>query len=282
MGAKGDRFDLTMATLYFRGSVQSPIRYGERHALTRESLAIPLHVGHTIQRAPLVGTEAGYLEHRALTLAQGRPYALLGEVIAGSAVAERFDLQVGDTVRNDINRATNLAGAYPHQLRVVGVLDETGMPDDDALFTSLPTVWMLDGHLHGHEDVTAENAIDDSKDGDEDDEVLEATAAIFMIQEISDETRAAFHFHGEQDDLHVSGLVVPADQQRARYAPRRSRAQRRSSGRASHTRRKRSPRHSVGHATCAQPLLHPGGPFDRGLHGSSCRCRYACVRPNTD
>ena len=213
VGAKGDRFDLTMSTLYFRGSVQSPIRYGERHALTQESLAIPLHVGHTVQRAPLVGTEADYLTHRGLHVANGRPYALLGEVLAGSAVAERFDLQAGDTVRNDIQQATNLAGAYPHQLRVVGVLDESGSPDDEALFTSLPTVWMLDGHLHGHEAVTVANSLDAPKEGNEDDEVLEATAAIFMIQEVSDETRAKFHFHGEQDDLDVSGfLLVPTDQ----------------------------------------------------------------------
>jgi len=213
VGAKGDRFDLTMSTLYFRGSVQSPIRYGERHELTRESRAIPLHVGHTVQRAPLVGTDADYLSHRELSVSEGRAFALLGEVVAGSTVAERFDLQAGDTVRNDIQQATNLAGAYPHQLRVVGVLDETGSPDDEALFTSLPTVWMLDGHLHGHDEVTTQNALDVPKDGNEDDEVLEATAAIFMIQEVSDETRAKFHFHGEQDELSVSGfLLVPRDQ----------------------------------------------------------------------
>lgn len=213
VGAKGDRFDLTMSTLYFRGSVQSPIRFGERHQLNQESVAIPLHVGHTVQRAPLVGTEASYLTHRDLRVATGRPYALLGEVIAGAGAAERFDLQPGDTVRNDIQQATNLAGAYPHQLRVVGILHPTGSPDDEALFTSLPTTWMLDGHLHGHEAVTTENALDAPKDAEDEDEVLEATAAIFMIQEVSDETRAKFHFHGEQDDLDVSGfLVVPSNQ----------------------------------------------------------------------
>ena len=214
VGAKGDRFDLTMSTLYFRGAVQSPIRYGERHAFAETSAVIPLHVEHAVQRAPLVGTDTSYLAHRALTLTEGRSYALLGEVVAGADVAERFDLQAGDTVRNDIQQATNLAGAYPHQLRVVGVLAETGSPDDEALFTSLPTVWMLDGHLHGHEAVSEANALD-TPQGEEDDEVLEATAAIFMIQEVSDETRAKFHFHGERDDLHVSGFLVVPENQRA-------------------------------------------------------------------
>ena len=205
IGAKGNEFDLTMSGLYFRGQVTDALVYGDRVPPSEYGLSVPLFVSHSIGGNPLVGTTLDYFSARRLTLWDGRLPALLGEVVAGSTAAEQFNLQVGDTVRSDLTNLYNIAGAYPILLEVVGILDETGTPDDEAFFADVKTVWVLDGHLHGHEEVTRDNSLNaDAESG----ENLEATAAIFMITEITDENRASFHFHGDFDTLPVSSILV--------------------------------------------------------------------------
>lgn len=203
VGRKGDRFDLTMAALYFQGHVRDPVDYGERAALEGRGVALPLHVSHSADGAPIVGTDVGYFAHRGVNLSSGRTFALLGEVVAGAGAAASFGLHTGDQIRTDTSNLYNLAGAYPYMLKVVGVLEPKGTADDEVFFTSLQTAWMLDGSLHGHEAVTEDNALPGDEEGP-----LEATAAMFMIQELTDTTRASFHLHGSTDDLPVSGWIV--------------------------------------------------------------------------
>ncbi len=209
MGAKGDPFDLTMAALYFRGGVDESVPFGARHVAIPYGHALPLHVHHTASGVPIVGTDTTYLDARGLDLATGRRFAVLGEVVAGAEAAAEFGLEPGDRVRSDLSNLYDLAGAYPYLLDVVGVLQPSDTPDDGALFTDTKTTWMLDGTLHGHTEVTSANAVGS---GLETDNNLEATAAIFLTQEVTPATRSTFHLHGDRDDLKVTGfLVLPRD-----------------------------------------------------------------------
>lgn len=212
IGAKGDEFDLTMSALYFRGQVRESVPFSSAEPVREAGygLAVPLYVQHSIGGSPLVGTTLDYYTARGLEFWDGRKPALLGEVVAGSTAAEAFNLQVGDSVRSDLTNLYNIAGAYPILLDVVGILEPTGTPDDEAFFADVKTTWVLDGHLHGHEEVTAATALNGEQSG----ENLEATAAIFMITEITDQNRASFHFHGDVGHLPVTSvLVFPDDQQ---------------------------------------------------------------------
>lgn len=214
IGAKGNEFDLTMASLYFRGEVAETLPYGERGRLAdREGCtAVPLHVRHRAGGAPIVGTSPAYYRARGLTPAEGRLPALLGEVVAGAEVARKAALSPGERVRSDMSNLYNLAGAYPLLLDVVGILEPTGGPDDDAFFADVKTAWALDGLFHGHGEVTAENALDDPDRETGEDDHLEASAAIFLFAEINDRNRGGFHFHGELDDAPLTSvLVLPAD-----------------------------------------------------------------------
>jgi putative ABC transport system permease protein len=171
IGAKGNEFDLTMASLYFRGQVSEPLRYGDRLRIEenpagRLGTAAPLDVRFSSEGAPIVGTVPEYFEARSLGFASGRRPALLGEVAAGAAVAKERRLEVGDTVRSDLRNLYNLAGAYPVLLEVVGLLEPAGTPDDDALFADLATTWALDGRIHGHGEVTAADTAADSTAGE--------------------------------------------------------------------------------------------------------------------
>ncbi|MEM1177877.1 MAG: hypothetical protein AAGM22_06015 [Acidobacteriota bacterium] len=158
IGQKGDEFDLTMNALYFRGQVAESIPFGERKGLAEYGLALPLYVAYSISGTPLVGTSVEYFDARGLEVAEGRLPALLGEVVAGADVAAELELEPGDRMRSDLTNLYNLAGSYPLLLDVVGVLRPRGTPDDGAFFADVKTAWMLDGRLHGHEEVTPELA----------------------------------------------------------------------------------------------------------------------------
>lgn len=212
LGRKGNEFDLTMASLYFRGSVKDPIPASARRKVEEQGygLAIPLYVNHSAGGVPIVGTSVEYLEARGLRLAAGRRPGLLGELIAGAEIAREFKLEVGDRVRSDLTNLYNIAGAHPKLLEVVGILEPDGSPDDDVFIADVKTVWLLDGVLHGHQSVTPDQALNpDAEQG----ENLEATAALFMFTEINDENRPQFHLHGDLEDLPLSSvLVFPRDQ----------------------------------------------------------------------
>jgi putative ABC transport system permease protein len=207
VGAKGNEFDLTMNSLYFRGRIRDPIPFGTRTLVQDRAygLAVPLYVAHTASGTPVVGTSLEYFEARGLGLSSGRLPAVLGEVVAGSAAARAFNLTPGDTIRSDLSNLYNLAGAYPILLQVVGVLAPAASPDDDAFFADIKTIWVLDGALHGHQEVTRDQALNPQAGQEEN---LEATAAIFLFAEINEDNRGGFHLHGDADELPISSMLV--------------------------------------------------------------------------
>jgi putative ABC transport system permease protein len=197
-------------------------------------LAVPLHVVHSAGGAPVVGTSLEYLEQRGLELARGRTPALLAEVLAGAQVADEFALSVGDAVRSDLNNLYNLAGSYPVLLEVVGILQPSGTSDDEVFFCDVKTAWVLDGSLHGHDEVTRDNALNLDSAADSvaagqpqrrvptgapegsgsrtEPDNLEASPAMFVFSELTSANRSSFHFHGDPGVLPVTSvLVFPRD-----------------------------------------------------------------------
>ncbi len=203
IGAPGNEFDLTLSALYFSSHIQHTIPYAARHDAAAYGSAVPLHVASTVSGSPLVATDLDYLRLRGLSVAMGRTPALLGEVVAGAAVAEAFQLSPGDTVRSDLTNLYNLAGAYPALLTVTGTLAPSGTPDDAAFFADIKTGWLLEGRLHGHAAVTAETALDPEAEGN-----LEATAALLLFSELTADNRAQFHYHGDIETLPISAVLV--------------------------------------------------------------------------
>ena len=152
-------------------------------------MAVPLYIKHTASGAPIVGTSIDYFKQRGLSIATGRNFAILGEIVVGAALAEEYGFSVGDTIRSDSQNLYNIAGAYPMMLTVVGTLQRSNGPDDNAVFADVKTIWALDGHFHGHEEVTADNSLNPEVSGEE---KTEATAAIFMFQNLIPQRPKAF------------------------------------------------------------------------------------------
>lgn len=212
LGHKGNEFDLTMTALYFKGQVKDKVPLKLRKEITdlEYGSAIPIDVSYSSNGVPIVGTSLEYFEQRNLTITHGRQFAVIGELVAGSQVADDFQLSIGDIVRSDLTNLYNIAGSYPTLLKVVGILETKGTSDDEAFFTDIKTVFVLDGSLHGHSEVTKEDAL--NPDASED-EVLEATAAIFIFNDITDKNINSYHMHGDWEEAHVGGILVfPKDQ----------------------------------------------------------------------
>ncbi len=210
VGYKGNEFDLTMSSLYFKGTVDDPLPYalvGELRE-TGYGVPVPLYIRYSAAGIPLVGTSLAYFEQRGLTLSDGRLPAMLGEVVIGATAATEYHVVAGDRLMTDHRNLYNLAEAYPLVLSVVGVLAPTGTVDDHALFADVKTTWTLEGKIHGHTEVQEKDAINTGAE----EENLEASAALFIFNEITADNVGTYHFHGTQDDAPLTAvLVFPSD-----------------------------------------------------------------------
>jgi putative ABC transport system permease protein len=225
VGAKGNRFDLVLKSLYFDTDYAEAVTMADVEPVEERGFgrAIPLHArfsAHSMEGGeeagsfesmPVVGTTLAYFDFRGLMLSDGTMPLFLGDAVVGARAAERLRVGVGDAVLSDPLNAYDPAQSFQLKMPVVGVLAETGTPDDGAIFVDLKTAWVLEGIGHGHEDLrTVENSgIVDEERSDESNIV--ATARLARYQEITPENRGSFHFHGDRSGFPITSFIlVPA------------------------------------------------------------------------
>ena len=212
LGARGSALDLVMNSLYFGDEVPELISMRAADDMDASGLAtpIPLYVRFQARGFPIVGTTLDYFDFRDLHIAQGRQMALLGECVIGAEVAERLELQPGDTLLSSPETLFDLAGVYPLKMKVAGVLARSYTPDDLAVLLDLKTAWVVQGLVHGHEDVTRTQ--DDSVIIKRSDNNVIANARLVEYTEITAENVDSFHFHGAPDDYPLTAvLALPHD-----------------------------------------------------------------------
>ena len=156
LGAPGSALDLVMNGLYFDDEVPQLISMEAVERLDASGLAtpVPLYVRFKARRFPIVGTTLDYFDFRELAIADGRQLAQLGECVVGAEVARRLDITVGDSLLSSPETVFDLAGVYPLRMQVAGILQRSHTPDDLAVFVDIKTAWVVQGLVHGHEDVT--------------------------------------------------------------------------------------------------------------------------------
>ena len=172
--------------------------------------AIPVYARFRSRDNAIVGTTIDYFDFRELTFASGRPMAVLGECVVGADVAERMAVQPGDTVTSSPETVFDLAGIYPLKMKVVGVLNRSFTPDDEAIFVDVKTAWVIQGLGHGHQDLAQPEAASGVLNRTQD--KIVANASVVQYNEISEDNINSFHFHGDMSNYPLTAvLAVPND-----------------------------------------------------------------------
>ncbi|MEM6939946.1 MAG: ABC transporter permease [Pseudomonadota bacterium] len=210
LGSRGSQLDLTMAALYFSEERPSPVPMREVEAIWDSGLGlpIPVHTAFSSSGFRIVGTTLDYFDFRDLRLAEGRGLSLLGDAVIGAEVARSLDLGVGQTLVSAPENLFDLDGVYPLEMPIVGILEQTNTPDDQAIFVDIKTAWVIQGIGHGHEDVVTAADIAAGTDA-------LANAAVVQYQRITPENIESFHFHGSQDDFPASAVIIVPNDTRA-------------------------------------------------------------------
>jgi len=213
IGAKGSALDLTMSSLYF--SDESP-ELISMHALEQVkncnlAKAIPIYARFHVREYSIIGTNIDYFNFRDISISSGRLFAVLGECVIGSKVADKLGLSVGDSVISSPENAFDLAGVYPLKIKIVGILNHNYTADDFAIFVDLKTAWVIQGLGHGHEDL--EKIEDESVIIDRGNKGVIANAKIVQFNEITDSNIDEFHFHGDFEQYPLSSIaLIPYDE----------------------------------------------------------------------
>ena len=215
-GGLGSRFDLVLHALYFRGRVPRLLKMADVQAIADTGYAqpIPLYARYTARQAPIVGTTLDYFAFRRLGLARGEQLLELGDCLLGAQAAATLKLGPGDRLMTDPENLFDIAGSYPVNLRVMGVLAPAGTPDDGAVFVDLKTAWLIEGLAHGHSDITGTN-VDSGVLLSRNATNVTANAALVEFTEVTPTNISSFHFHGDPADFPVSAVLPVAKDERA-------------------------------------------------------------------
>jgi len=223
LGARGNRFDLVLKTLYFGDARLAPVHMAEVDAVRASGLGlpIPMHLRYTAGDQPVVGTTLDYFGFRGLTVQEGSLPLRLGQAALGATAAADLGLGPGDRLFSDQRSLYDITRTYPLRMHVCGVLAPSGTPDDRAVFVDVKTAWIIDGIAHGHQDVASVR--DDRVVLDREEGHVVTSEGIVEYNEVTEDNVGTFHVHAERDELPISAiLVLPADRKsatllRARY-----------------------------------------------------------------
>ena len=215
LGERGGDLELVLNALYFHAGQPPVLPYSALDDVQSSELAlgIPLYTRFQSRGAPIVGTSLDYFDFRNLQLTSGRMMGLLGEAVIGANVALEQDIEVPGHLVSSPETVFDLAGVYPLKMNVVGVLQHSGSPDDDAVFVDVRTTWVIQGLGHGHEDLekSSGSSVLSRRNG-----TVTASAALKQFNEITEENIREFHFHGDTNDFPLSAIiVVPPDEKSA-------------------------------------------------------------------
>lgn len=212
VGAKGSPLELVLNSLYFESDSPAPLVYGEVARIAGTDLArpVPLYVRFHARKNPIVGTSLDYFDFRQLRIASGRQMSMLGECVLGARVAASLGEEPGGHVVSSPESVFDLAGVYPLRMSVAGVLEPTHGPDDDAIFVDLKTAWIIEGLVHGHQDLSKPDAAAGvlRREGSN----VVGNASVVQYNEITADNVDSFHFHGDRAGYPITAVItVPPD-----------------------------------------------------------------------
>ena len=211
VGAKGNSTDLVINTLYFEQTEIDALNLRSIDALdgTGFGYSIPMVSFFKAREFSIIGTNLDYFHFRNLSIGEGRMLRYVGECVLGKRVAERLDLHPGDSLLSSPENFLDLAGVYPLEMEVVGILESSDTPDDFAVFTDLKTNWIIMGLGHGHQYL--QNVNDPTLVLERDSTNVTASAKVFLYNRVDGREVGSFHFHGNIKDYPITSILFIPD-----------------------------------------------------------------------
>ena len=164
IGPAGSSTQLAMNTMFFTDEPLGTISYEYVEELKASGLTntvVPFTMGDSYNGAKIVGTSPDYLEGKKLK--SGAMFDGAFEAVVGSAVAERYGLELGDSMITS-HGLTGTGHAHEgNPLTVVGILAKTGTAYDNVIFTACETVWAV----HDHSAEEAHEQVEDVHEAEE-------------------------------------------------------------------------------------------------------------------
>ena len=108
------------------------------------SWLVPIALGDSHRGFRVVATESNYFEHiqyannQSLTFSKGGAFSELSEAVVGSDVAEKLNYSIGSKIQITHGSIESTGNKHDDfSFKVVGVLNKTGTPIDQAVFLDL-------------------------------------------------------------------------------------------------------------------------------------------------
>lgn len=147
VGARGGAVQLLLYAVFRMGEPTANIRWESYRMIAEHpqvAWAVPISLGDSHRGFRVVGTTAEYFERyrfgagRSLRFAAGGPFAAPLEAVLGAEVASRLGYALGDAIvlTHGVARV-GLQHHEEHPFRVVGILERTGTPVDQAVHVPL-------------------------------------------------------------------------------------------------------------------------------------------------
>jgi putative ABC transport system permease protein len=223
VGPKGSSLELVLNTVYHLGRPLGRIPYeyylelSEGRFSPEVELAIPVCMGGNYKGFRVVGTtpemfdELEYRGGEKYRFGEGQNFDW-GEFhtgVVGATVARKTGLKVGDTFR-PVHGFDAEQGEEHDPFTVVGILEQTGTPNDRALFINIEGFYLI--HQHGEDEGSAAGS-----HGHEDDGHDQSDAHSSGHDHEKDEAGEDAHDHAHEADghdheheTHDSGRMVTA------------------------------------------------------------------------
>ena len=147
VGARSGAVQLLLYSVFRIGNATNNISWTTVEDIEkREAIkwTIPLSLGDSHKGFRVLGTTMAYFEHyrfgndRSLTLAEGKPFEDVFDVVIGSEVARQLEYKLGDSVV--VAHGTGNVALVAHEnqpFSISGILEPTGTPVDSTLHVSL-------------------------------------------------------------------------------------------------------------------------------------------------
>jgi len=168
IGAKGSPLQLVLSSVLHLDNPTGNIKYGDAKKIGEHpmvSKAVPISYGDNYKGYRIVGAGKGFDTFYNAEIQQGNAPQKSMEVVLGHAVAEKLQLNIGDTLSSSHGLVENDIEVHEEEFTVVGIYKPTQKVIDGLIVTNLESVWHVHDHDHNHDDETREDALEHDDNG---------------------------------------------------------------------------------------------------------------------